>query len=121
MRRIARRLERHIATIETPGKIAVCDQIVEHAIEKRGILGVDAQAVVHCWSEAASLAQRRGYVTIRGIRRPQNLSAGKFTGPTSSSCRAIAKRSVIPAMKSPTVRNFSSRGPARRQASGSSA
>ena len=36
---------------------------------------------------------------------PRIGSAGRFTGPISSSCRAIANRSVMPAMKSPMVRS----------------
>ena len=43
MRRIARRLDRDVAAVELRRQRAVGNEIVEHSVEERGILGVEAQ------------------------------------------------------------------------------
>ena len=43
MRRIARRLDRDVAPIESGRQRAFGHELVEHSVEKRGILGVEAQ------------------------------------------------------------------------------
>jgi hypothetical protein len=43
MRRIARRLDGHVAAVEVRRQRAVGNEVVEHSVKERGILGVDAQ------------------------------------------------------------------------------
>ena len=43
MRRIARRLDRDVLAVEVRRQRAVGNEIVEHSVEERGILGVKAQ------------------------------------------------------------------------------
>jgi hypothetical protein len=43
MRGIARRLDRHIPAVELRRQRAIGNEVVEHSVEKRGILGVKAQ------------------------------------------------------------------------------
>jgi hypothetical protein len=43
MRRIARRLDRHVLAVELSRQHAVGNEIIEHSVEERGISGVEAQ------------------------------------------------------------------------------
>ena len=43
MRRVARRLDRHVLPVEVRRQRAFGNKIVEHPVEERGILGVKAQ------------------------------------------------------------------------------
>ena len=42
VRRVARRLDRHVLAVEVARQRAVGDELVEHPVEERGILGVEA-------------------------------------------------------------------------------
>jgi hypothetical protein len=48
MRRVARRLDGHVPAIEDRRERTLCNEVVEHSIEERGILGVEAQLVSIC-------------------------------------------------------------------------
>jgi hypothetical protein len=43
MRRVARRLDSHVFAVELGGEHAFGNEFVEHSLEERGILGVEAQ------------------------------------------------------------------------------
>jgi hypothetical protein len=43
MRRIARRLDRHVPAVDVRRQRAFGKKVVEHSVEERGILGVKAQ------------------------------------------------------------------------------
>jgi hypothetical protein len=45
VRRIARRLDGHVAPVEPLREHAVGNEVVEHSVEERGILGVKAQLI----------------------------------------------------------------------------
>jgi hypothetical protein len=45
MRRIARRLDRHVAALDALRQHAFGNEFVEHSVEERGILGVEAQFI----------------------------------------------------------------------------
>ena len=58
VRGIARRLDRHVLAVEAGGQRAFGDEIVEHSVEKCGILGVKARTSPRLL-ERARLAQRQ--------------------------------------------------------------
>ena len=67
VRRIARRLDRHAAAIQAVGQRAVGNELIEHSVEERGILGVKAQTGVHRrLGKRAPLAQAQPRVTLAG-------------------------------------------------------
>ena len=49
VRRIARRLDRHVPAVEAGGQHTLGNELVEHSVEERGILGVEAQVIHQCW------------------------------------------------------------------------
>ncbi len=66
MRRIARRLDGDILAVESGRQRAVGNEVVEHSVEKRGILGVKAQTRCTNAGKRAPLAQRLPGVTLAG-------------------------------------------------------
>ena len=56
MRGIARRLDRHILAVEVRRQNAIVNKVVEHSLEERGILGVEAQFASPVLESGASSA-----------------------------------------------------------------
>ena len=68
MRRVARRLDRHVPAVEVRRKHAFGNKLVEHSIEERGILGVDAQLRSTDYGKRGPLAQPAPRVTRQAMR-----------------------------------------------------
>ena len=58
VRRIARRLDRHVPAVEARRQRAFGNKLVEHSVEERGILGVKAQIAVTDAGKRRRLAQQ---------------------------------------------------------------
>jgi hypothetical protein len=63
MRRIARRLDGHVFPVGFWRHLAFANEVVEHSVEERGILGVEAQFIPPMLEVRAPLAQRGLKVT----------------------------------------------------------
>ena len=93
MRRIARRLDRHVLAVEVRRQRAVGNEVVEHSVEERGILGVEAQFAVHpCWKARASSAARAARHAL--VEQTSAALVAAVPRPSAQRC-AVAGRSGL--------------------------